>query len=371
MKYLFPEAPDWQVRWEELNAELEWIRGLRGCAQDPEYHAEGDVWVHTRMVCEALAAAEEWRALPHSEREILFAAALMHDIGKPACTRKEGGRIRSPGHAVEGAIESRRILWEMGWPPAIREAVATLVRHHMTPYRLVDVDDAPRRLHFISQTARCDWLAMLAEADIRGRITRDRQALLDNIALFREMSSEESCLTTPRVFPSAHSRFLYFRKEGRDANYLAFDDCRCDVVILSGLPGAGKDTWIAAEARPWEVLSLDAVREELEVSPAGNQGSVISAAREQARIYLRAGRSFIWNATNLSREIRSQVIDLAAAYKARVTIVFVEAPADVLWQRNRRRERPVPETAMQRMLSRWEMPDLTEAHMVQCVARTL
>src|SRR6185295_6628978 len=108
----------------------------------------------------------------------------------------------------------------------------------------------------------------------------------------------------------------YFRTEGRDPNYLAYDATRSQVVVLSGLPGAGKDTWIAQHAADLPQISLDAIREELRIPPAAAQGAVVQAARERARGFLRAGAGFIWNATNISREIRSQVVELLAAYHA-------------------------------------------------------
>jgi len=75
---------------------------MRGCAQDAVFHAEGDVWIHTRMVCEAMAALPVWRALPEGDRQVVFAAAVLHDQAKPSCTREENGRITSRGHSVRG-----------------------------------------------------------------------------------------------------------------------------------------------------------------------------------------------------------------------------------------------------------------------------
>ena len=76
---------------------------MQDCPQDPEHHAEGDVLTHVRLVCEALTEMEAWRRLEPQERSIIFAAALLHDVAKPACTRMEDGRLRSPKHAVRGA----------------------------------------------------------------------------------------------------------------------------------------------------------------------------------------------------------------------------------------------------------------------------
>ncbi len=115
-------------------------------------------------------------------------------------------------------------------------------------------------------------------------------------------------------------------------------------------------------------MSLDALRTEMGVRPTDPQRRVVDAAYERAREHLRAGRSFVWNATNLSRDLRDQCVGLAAAYRGRVEIVSLEAPPRVLRSRLDRRDSPVPAAAVERLVRRWEYPDVSEAHRVRCIA---
>jgi putative nucleotidyltransferase with HDIG domain len=360
-----PAPPDYRVDWEAIESAFPSVRQLEGCQQDATHHAEGDVLVHTRMVIESLASLPAWRQLPASEREIVFTAALLHDISKPACTRVEDGRITSRGHSKRGAITARTLLWGMGLALEAREQVAALIRFHQIPFFLIDKPGARRTLFEVSQSARCDLLALVAESDARGRVCADGQRLLDNISLFVQLAEEENCLRGPRQFPNEHSRFLYFRKEGRDPDYAAFDDTVCEVVLMSGLPGAGKDFWVAENLPGWPVVSLDGLRREMGVAPTENQGPVVSRAREAAREHLRKHRSFVWNATNISRQIRELSVNLFAAYNARVRIVYVEAPEARLYAQNRERADAVPAEVIRKLTARWEVPDPTEAHRVE------
>src|SRR5882724_5242417 len=107
-----------------------------GPPMDALFPAEGTVWTHVGMVCEALAGLNEFRALQDLERQILFAAALLHDVAKPSCTRHEDGRITSRGHSQRGAISARRILWELGVDFETSEQVCALVRYHQLPFHL-------------------------------------------------------------------------------------------------------------------------------------------------------------------------------------------------------------------------------------------
>ena len=111
------------------------------------------------------------------------------------------------------------------------------------------------------------------------------------------------------------------------------------------------------------------MRDELDVLPTDDQGPVLNRAREQARAYLRQGQSFVWNATNVSRQLRGESLRLFADYNAHVRIVYVEASPDVLFPQNRQRPAPVPEKVIERLMDRWEVPDLTEAHQVDWIVR--
>jgi len=220
--------------------------------------------------------------------------------------------------------------------------------------------------HLVSASDYDTAVATLHQAEAMVKI---KQALLDNVGLFSEQMREMGCLDQPFPFASEHSRVMFFTDERRAPEAVAHDATRCEVVLMSGLPGTGKDHHIREHLDGWEVISLDEMREEMDVDPADGQGEVINAAREQARELLRKGRSFVWNATNLSRQLRTEVINLIAAYKARVRIVYLEVPSDVLADQNRRRSARVPEAVIERLLDRWEVPDLTEAHEVECVVR--
>ncbi|MFD0690076.1 AAA family ATPase [Actinomadura fibrosa] len=362
---LCPAPPDWTVPWAEIREAFAWVRALAGVPQDAVHHAEGDVEVHTRMAVEALASLDEWRERPPEERVRLFTTVLMHDIAKPYCTKVEdGGRITAHGHSRRGDLMVRRILWELDAPVAWREHVAALVRHHQVPFWALERPDLQRIAFRVSLLARNDDLVLLATADILGRICSDTEEVLENIALYREYCAEQGCLDGPREFPSDHARFWYFRKDGRDPDYAAYDDTRLTATVLSGLPGAGKDHWIAEHRPDVPVVSLDRLRAEMGVSPAGDQRPVAAAAHELAREHLRAGRSFVWNATNVSRQLRDQCTGLIADYRGRVELVALEAPPRVLRDRNRSRRSPVPEAVVDRLVRRWETPDLTEGHRV-------
>lgn len=368
-----PAPPDWRLQWERIQERFDWIQAMRDVPQDPLYHAEGDVLVHTRMVAEALIALNEWRILPEEEREALFAAALLHDVAKPACTVVEpDGRVTSKKHARKGELLAREILWrgiglDTPAPFAQRERIAKLVRYHGLPLWFLEKSAPERAVIEASQTVSLERLALLAEVDVRGRVCADQQALLERIALFCEFCQEHRCYSGPRAFPTDHSRFLFFHTEGRNPEYAAYDDTRFEVVLMSGLPGAGKDRWIADCLSDWTVISLDRLRRELKIAPEVEQGSVIQAAKEQARALMRKQQSFVWNATNVTRSLRSQLIDLFTSYHARVRIVYVEAPFDEIMRRNATRPNSVPEAVIYHLMRKLEIPDLTEAHMIEWV----
>lgn len=362
------EAPEpgAAIDFDALDERFEWVRALRGVPQDPVHHAEGDVWIHTRMVLEALVSSASYAALDATGRSVAYWAALLHDVAKPECTREEGGRITARGHSRAGACRARVLLYRAGVEPRLREAICAIVAAHQIPFFAIEREDGPRLAIECAERGRNDWLACVTEADARGRKCNDQARLLDNVELFREQARELDCLDRPHAFASASSRFMFFKSQDRLPREV-YDDTRFEVTLMSGLPASGKSTWIATHAKGLPIVSLDALREELDVSPGETQGVVVQEAQSRLRAHLRREESVVVDATLLLRTLRRNWVDLCAGYGARARIVHVEVPLSEQARRNRARVRPVPERIIENMIARWEPPDSTESHALERV----
>ena len=97
---------------------------LKGCDQPPEFHPEGDVFVHTRLMLTLLA--------PDAPLSLIL-AVLFHDLGKPTTrTVDETGRIRFNGHEGVSTEMSLKILQRLRFPNEVIDAVLPSVRLHMS-----------------------------------------------------------------------------------------------------------------------------------------------------------------------------------------------------------------------------------------------
>ncbi|GAB4167311.1 MAG: multifunctional CCA addition/repair protein [Roseiflexaceae bacterium] len=146
------------------------IAALVGCPQDPEWHPEGDVFVHTQHVCDMAAQIADTAALDHEDRAVLLFAALCHDLGKPATTyQDQHGRIRSPGHAEVGVEPTKALLGRMGAPSSVITMVVPLVREHMSLIHDTPNPRSVRRLAVrLNPATITEWRRLVA-ADASGR----------------------------------------------------------------------------------------------------------------------------------------------------------------------------------------------------------
>ena len=155
-----------------VDALLPELRPLIGCEQEPDWHPEGDVWVHTLMVIDNARAMNGDLDRPRLLAVML--GAVCHDLGKPATTAFIDGRIRSPNHEDAGVEPATRLLDRLNVHTIdgydVRRQVLGLTAHHLKPGMFhkapLVTDGAFRRL---AQKVDLELLARLARADCRGR----------------------------------------------------------------------------------------------------------------------------------------------------------------------------------------------------------
>jgi predicted kinase len=363
------------MNWNELSqssldqimawaAEQPWCRAMAECQQDAAWHSEGDVWTHTQMVCAQLPQLDEWPNLTPHDRTVLTFTALFHDAGKPLTSQLDPatGRITSPKHAVKGEHLARAVLRDLGCDLAIREEIARMVRFHGRPAFLLERPEPGHEVVSLSWWVKNRLLYLFALADTRGRHTAESSRPEENLHLWKLAAEEHDCFDRPYIFANDQARFLFYRQTPPSLYYVPHEEYRSTVTMMSGLPGSGKDTWLAANLPDVPVISLDALRGELDVDATDDQGEVAQLARERCRELLRAGTSFAFNATNILRQTRKRWIDLFADYGARIEMVYIEPPFPAILSRNRRRQRPVPEAVIRQLADKCEPPTWAEAH---------
>ena len=150
--------------------------------QDPKWHPEGDVWVHTMMVVDEmqgiLADEEERREKGKEKKRLkLLFAALCHDLGKPSTTtREEDGRIRSIGHEQAGVELTRTFLNRLTSESGFIESILPFVAHHLKPSQFYADGVKEKAIRRLATKINIEELVLLAEADFLGRTTEEALA---------------------------------------------------------------------------------------------------------------------------------------------------------------------------------------------------
>ena len=145
------------------------LNALAGCPQEPEWHPEGDVWVHTLQVIDQARMGVD--DLPRPQQIAVMLGAVCHDLGKPATTALIDGRIRSMDHEEQGVAPATSFLDRLrvqsidGYD--VRTQVLGIVAQHLKPGMWFKVreevgDGAFRRL---AQKVDLELLARVAKAD--------------------------------------------------------------------------------------------------------------------------------------------------------------------------------------------------------------
>lgn len=347
---------DLTPNWERIE-QKQWFQDMQNCQQDPIFHAEGDVGIHTKMVLDELINLEAFKELDRYEQEILLWSALLHDVAKPQCTTTdEEGHIRAPKHSEVGERMARKLLWNMDFKA--RELICSLIRLHGLPIWCLNKDNPNRAVAMSSLRLNNKLLYLLSKADVLGRKSNSQDDFLDRVELFKVFCIEQECWETPKAFHNQHSQFKFFIK---NAIYPAiiYDDTRFEVILLSGIPGSGKDTYAQTINLP--IISLDEIRQELGIKYTDKkaQGKVAQLAYQRAKEYAAQKRSFIWNSTNLTTELRSRIINTLSVYNPTFKIIYIETSIENILARRRA---TIPIRKLEKMIQSLEVPQPYEVH---------
>ena len=162
------QETEWLAHFSEVAA-------LVGTHQDPEWHPEGDAFVHTGHCCDALVRLDAWQTASAEQRRVLLLAVLAHDFGKPSTTvhAEKRGKLRwlSPGHEAAGGPLAETFLRRIGAPNDTVEHVRPLVVNHMVQHSgsIEQSDTSVRRLARRLAPASIDQLCAVMRADHDGR----------------------------------------------------------------------------------------------------------------------------------------------------------------------------------------------------------
>lgn len=377
--YKFPFYTDnlEELEWDAITEHYSWVKDMVEVPQDSIWHAEGNVHTHTMMVTKELLRLEEFHQESEQAKHILFQGALMHDIEKRSttiiddyCEEEKRICISAPKHAKKGEYTTRELLYQEQVPFSVREQVCKIVRWHGVPLWTIDKGDPKKSVLKSSLHIPNKWLAMFAKADALGRICNDKEDLLTRISIFEEICKDNNVWDQPYNFQSDLAKFIYFSDENKTyPNYNPYDDYVGEMIIMCGLPGAGKSSLVQKQFKNLPIVSMDEMRRELKVKHRDKkaQGQIIQQAKDLMKQHLRQGLKFVVDATNITELDRSKLIELATTYKAKTKIIYVESDYKTLLSQNRNRPHPVPEKTLLGYLKKLEIPCPSEAVCVQYI----
>ncbi len=394
--------PDIDACIGALGGLLPLLEGFAATPQDPEWHAEGDVRVHTGMVLEELYRSfdlhdsdPEAAPMDAASRRVRILGALLHDIAKPLCTRPREirgvMRITALHHEERGRSWLATRLVDQGLPwPELQRVLGCVGSHHH-PKGLVLKERGAGEFRRVARRADLDDLWWVERADMLGRACPDRADQVDlvdmfridaeahapagwleaGMALFTAAMPGRPAAAVDRAFGEAlralqDGRIQSF-EEGLFHAHRTPDDPP-ELVVLVGPSGSGKSTFAETVlSRPeWrhDIVSLDDLREEIagDRRDQHSNGQVRQEARARLKAALRPGRRVVWDATSLRREFREAVISTGYDYGALTTIVAFQQPIRAYHARNRARPHAVPPRVLDDQLDGLEWPEADEAH---------
>ena len=361
--------------------------------QDPEWHAEGSVRIHTEMVI-----AESYKltdGLSPERTQALVLSAALHDVGKPLVTREEKikGKIRitSPRHAGRGRSYAAPLLPQLELADEINTWVLAGIGHHHDPRKMLTRNAKQSRFWRFARLAEAKMIYLLEMADTRGRTSVAPDAhVSDTVELFQVAAEEHGIwdqidpysdwdeTIRERLCHESDGAISYAQAEARRqfeaGNIFTPEEAiakthehrqeYAELVVTCAPSGSGKSQWIDENLPSHTRISLDEIREELtgRRDRMNKEGQVMQLAKKRLREALAAKQKVVWDATCTRKDGRSAILSLGHDYHALTTIVAFAIPPAELMRRNQNRKHQIPSAVIEKQLAALEWPSADEAH---------
>lgn len=360
------------------------LKEFKVTLQDRIWHAEGDVHIHTDMVLNELYDIfETGQFVPTpDQRQILILAAILHDIAKPLVTKQVDGRIKASRHEAVGRDYLIYRLLELNLPSESYLEIINLVGYHQRPKLLVIKGDPEYKYFALAQYFNYELMYWLEVADLKGRICDDKEETLLYLDEYLTKTKEvlkrhedELKLVDPAHKDITLKYGTHLISTGEVNSYLEVyqkvfksEENPTHFVMMSGLPGTGKSTYISKNFPDYTLISLDNIRALLSYREDQSRNrEVANLAKEKLKESLRNKENIIWDATNIRQEFRESLIQLAKDYGAHTEIVLLLDKEQNIRKKNKQRRHVVPDKVITRMKDNFQFIIPVEAHKISYI----
>lgn len=350
---------------------------LEATLQSKKWHQEGNVLIHTNMVMEeALKMAVQD---PNKELGInLYLAALLHDFGKiDTSIVRDDGRVNAYGHESVGVVRARTFLkkYFLEYGYARREYILSLVEFHGHPKRLIRGESKDSKFYQLSLDVNTRLVHDLEIADFKGRIgehpDKEMQVLADFKTKCEELDiwdkyyeiSESKHMTQLHYNLARWNILFHHMNEGDSHRFevlrkLSLKEPRAGLLIPIGAPGSGKSTYVQKMYPQLKNVSMDEERKRLcgDMSDMSKNQEAYENCFKELKNLMRNRTSAIWDATNTTKKIRRRLVDLARQNGVEVVMMYFDLPLGLVLERNRNRDRVVPEDVVVKYYNQMQTP---------------
>jgi|GEM_PF-1664298 len=374
-----------KMREKNLPLPLPLLEQMAATKQNPRFHAEGSVLVHTEMVVEKYFELRDQFDLDDSERKILYWAAVLHDTGKTITTFQDGERWRSPGHEKASLPIARNILFQQEDITADeRKRILDIVRWHGFPLQWVKKSQDINDLKKLGTRTDLRLLGIFTVFDFHGRISESQSETLQRIRDFQaktvpqveyEMGSFQELQKHYQGWNLRHKNAAWkalqlnqpklierLLKAEPPKDYKHFGK---KVFLTIGPPLAGKTHFLTQEHSDTFQIQLGdfGIHEGLH-SDEYLLSRKLTEFKHLLVVYLNRHRTVAIEGSNLNQHVRLRLAEMIRALEVELEYLVFDSSLDQILSRNASLTSPHGEEDLRSRFKEFDLVHPWEAHQV-------